>query len=173
MPAALRSVIVAVGPTVSSSFFTAAGGGGGGGGGWRRRRVAGDEGAVHRRRVRVADERVATFDERHGPGDRPGVFDLGEPVDAGAGEMEVVLDIEVADDDVVDAGIDLRDDRAVRVGQADEEARADGGHQLRIRRRRARAGGSENEHRGGGESDETPEAHHLESTEGRRDRIAA
>ena len=78
-------------------------------------RVPDGEGAAHRRRVRVADERVAAVAERDGPGGRAGTGDIRRAVDAGAEEVEVVLVGQVADRDVVRAGFDLRDGCAGRV----------------------------------------------------------
>jgi hypothetical protein len=75
-------------------------------GAWRRRRQGGGahrERAVHRGRVRVADERVDAVGEDDRPGLRAGGLDARRPVDAGPPQVEVVERRKVAHRDLVDA----------------------------------------------------------------------
>ena len=118
------------GPTVSCSFFTAepasaAVSACGKAADCRRRSCPASASSADRTRS-DSDPR-----ERDRPGDVAGCLDAGEPVDTRPGKVEVVLGREVADDDVVRARIDLRDELAVRIGQTDDKAGADRSDQLR------------------------------------------
>src|SRR5262245_55235911 len=96
------------------------------------------EAAVHRARVRLADELVAAGGEADSRRPRAYGRDAAEdPVHAGTAEAEVVAARPVLDRDRIRAALERRDRLPGRSLERDREARPDGADQLRRRRLRA------------------------------------
>ena len=119
--------MVAFGPTAAVRVLTPGfgGAGGAGGGGCGKVAVPTANWPNIEVRVRVALEAVDPVGERDRPRHGADLFDLGAHVDAGAGQVEVVLDGLVVHGDLVRADRQVRDVRAARIPKRDREAGPD------------------------------------------------